>query len=155
MPEYVVKCTDCGASFVAGSNVAKYCPDCRESSRRRVHREHMRAVRAGKARAVKPVREGCTWCGATVPKGVHYCNEACRKAMRNEESRAADVLKALEDQQKARIEERPESTFRAATLAEAEAIKVFYDGPSRAELREHALIGAAPAVTFHGIRKGV
>lgn len=152
---HVVTCTDCGASFTAGTPWAKYCPACRESSHRRIRREYMRAMREGEVPPKKRERDGCTWCGATVPKGVHYCNEACRKAMRNEESRATDALKALEDQQKARIEERPASTFRAATLAEAEAIKVFCDGPSRAELREHALIGAAPAVTFHGIRKGV
>lgn len=90
-----------------------------------------------------------------MPEYAMNCNDACRKAMRNEESRAADVLKALEEQQKARIEERPVSKFRAATLAEAEATKDYHDGPSRAELREYALTGAAPAAMFRGARKGV
>lgn len=155
MPEYVVNCTDCGASFTAGSAVAKYCTKCWLSNRRRVRREYMAGRRVGKTPPKQRKRDGCTWCGATIPTGTHYCNETCRKNMRNDESRAADVLKALEDQQKARIEERPASTFRAATLAEAEAIKVFYDGPTRAELREHALIGAAPAAMFRGVVKGV
>ncbi|NLL91768.1 MAG: conjugal transfer protein [Ruminococcaceae bacterium] len=40
------KCTLCGASFVSGSNRAKYCPDCRVRIRRRQAAKRMRKLRS-------------------------------------------------------------------------------------------------------------
>ena len=40
------KCTLCKASFVSGSNRAKYCPDCRVRIRRRQAAERMRKLRS-------------------------------------------------------------------------------------------------------------
>lgn len=40
------RCTVCGASFVSGSNRAKYCPDCRIGQRRKQAAKRMRKLRS-------------------------------------------------------------------------------------------------------------
>lgn len=149
------QCTDCGAWYTAKRSGGKYCPQCRTSNHRRVRRERERLRRAGQLPPESEAREGCTWCGATVKRGVHYCSELCAESMKADEARAAEVLRMLEHEQRRRIDDTRQITYRASSLAEAEATQHIYGGPGRAEARENALTGLAPASMFRGIRKGV
>lgn len=143
-------CETCGETFRAASTQRRFCDDCK-----RKKKTALECIR--QKRRVNHIT--CRDCGEifeTRATNVVQCS-TCRTTESAEEKRAAMALRQLEQQQSRRIDVDPyeRATFRASSLAEAEATQHIYGGPGRAEARENALTGLAPASIFRGIRKGV